>query len=70
MSGPVAGDPFRKLRIINSVAVDGVEAHHWAAVLRHHENTKIVALLKLVCGLLKEIVDLLNAARKSRPIMF
>jgi hypothetical protein len=52
------------------VAVDGVEAHHRAAVLRHHENTKIAALLKLVCGPLKEVVDLLNAARKRRSVMF
>ena len=50
MSGPVAGEPCRKLRIINSVTVDGVEAHHRA--LRHHEDTKIAALLKLACGLL------------------
>ncbi|MDI7864689.1 hypothetical protein MRS76_22425 [Rhizobiaceae bacterium n13] len=69
MSRPVTGEPFRKFRVVNSVTVDGVEAYHRTSVLRHHENTKMVALLKLVCGLLKEVVDLLNAARKSRPIM-
>jgi len=42
---------FRKLRIGNSVAVDGVNAHHRASILRDHENTKIFTLLKLVAVL-------------------
>jgi hypothetical protein len=70
MSWPIAGKLSWKLRIVDSMTVDGIEAYYRAPALRHHENTKVVALLNLVRSLLKKVIDLLDAARKSRPIMF
>jgi hypothetical protein len=52
------------------VRIQGTEAHDRAVGIDHHIEADIVRLGELVRGLLEIVVDLLDTARESRPIMF
>ena len=60
----------RKIRKLNRVRIQGIEAHDRAVGVNHDVEADIIRLGELVRGLLEIVVDLLDTARKSRSIMF
>ena len=59
----------RKIRKLNRVRIQGIEADDRAVGVNHHVEADIIRLGELVRSLLEIVVDLLDTARKSRPIM-
>ena len=59
----------RQIRELNGVRIQGIEADNRPVRVDHHIEADIVRLGELVRGLLEIVVDLLDTARKSRPIM-
>ncbi|MDP9813822.1 hypothetical protein J2W42_006698 [Rhizobium tibeticum] len=67
----IASEFSRQFVVINRMSIDCVEADDRLLVLRRqHPNTKIICLRELVGRLPDEVIDLANATRKSRPIVF
>ncbi len=59
----------REIRKLHGMRIQGIEADDRAVGVDHHIEADIIRLGVLVRGLLKIVVDLLDAARKSRSIM-
>ncbi|WP_170207233.1 hypothetical protein [Roseinatronobacter monicus] len=59
----------RKIGKLNRVRIQSIEADDRAVSVNHNIEADVICLGELVCGLLKIVVDLLDTARKSRPIM-
>ena len=69
MAGPGSRVPGRQLRIIDGMRVDCVEPNQFAVIGDQDEDAQIIRSGKLVRRPPEEIVDLIDAGRKTGPIM-
>ena len=58
-----------QIREVNGMGIESIETDHRAGRIDHYIKSDVVRLCQLVGSLLKIVVDLFDAARKSRSIM-